>query len=300
MSMFTNKSILTWLQYFSDHAEIDLTTVRILDITGKNKNLLPTVRANRSVLVFTDAGHPEIFYTMWDAGLGECDIWYNEGSEPVGEMKHNKLSEMINRGINASAAMLINNPNARSTYRVGVSNDSFCQGSIRYVTSEIRAIIMNKLHLDERENLCAVSGESIAVEGAMATRYGHVVAVEYKSGDRQTMEENVAKFGLNNVTIVDSLESYSHRLPVPDVAFLVASPKLDIELKTLLRVNPNIRIVIYTLEFSMLNRVPSLLWDNGIEPAEVMQVEVSKLGRKDMFETPPSPWIISGRVRGQS
>ena len=66
MSIFNNESILAWLKYFSDHSEIDLSTVRILDITGENRNLLPTVQANRSVLVFTDGNHPEIFYSMAD------------------------------------------------------------------------------------------------------------------------------------------------------------------------------------------------------------------------------------------
>ena len=38
MSIFNNESILAWLKYFSDHSEIDLSTVRILDITGENRN----------------------------------------------------------------------------------------------------------------------------------------------------------------------------------------------------------------------------------------------------------------------
>ena len=131
MSIFNNESILAWLKYFSDHSEIDLSTVRILDITGENRNLLPTVQANRSVLVFTDGNHPEIFYSMWDEGMGDCEIWYNEGSEPQGPMKHNLLSEMIDRGVNVSAAMLINNPRAHSGYRIGLDNDSFSPGTIR-------------------------------------------------------------------------------------------------------------------------------------------------------------------------
>lgn len=294
MSIFTNESILAWLKYFSDNAEIDLSTIRILDITGENKNLLPTVQANRSVLVFTDGNHPEVFYSMWDAGMGDCEIWYNEGSNPEGPMKHNLLSEMIDRGVNVSAAMLIKNPRAHTAYRIGLDNSSFSPGSIRYVAPEIRAAIMNKLHLDETETLCAVSAESIAVEAAIALRRGNVVAVEYKEGDYQTMEENVVRFGLNNVRVVDDMESYSHRWPVPDVAFLVASPKLDLELQTLVKVNPKIRVVIYTLEFSFMSRIPGMLWDNGIEPTEIMQMQVSKVGRKDEIEVQPAPWIFSG------
>ena len=298
MSIFTNESILAWLKYFSDNAEIDLSNVRLLDITGENRNLLPTVQANRSVIVFTDGNHPEVFYSMWDAGMGDCEIWYNEGSDPSGPMKHNLLSEMIDRGVNVSAAMLINNHNAHTAYRIGLDNSSFSPGTIRYVDPEIRAVILKKLHLDERETICCVSGESIAVEAAIAVRRGNVVAVEYKPGDRQTMEENVVRFGLRNVLIVDDMESNSHSWPVPDVAFLVASPKLDLELKTLVRVNPKIRVVIYTLEFSFMSRIPGMLWENGIEPTEVMQLEVSKVGRKDEIEVQPAPWIFSGQAGG--
>ena len=290
MSIFNNESILAWLKYFSDNTTIDLSSIRILDITGDNKNLMATVQGNRSVLVFTDGNHPEVFYNMWDNGMGDCEVWYNEGSEPEGPMKHNLLSEMIDRGVNVSAAMLINNPNAHTGYRTGLDNSMFSPGSIRYVAPEIRAVIMNKLNLDEADNICVVSGESIAVEAAIAARKGKVVAVEYKEGDYQTMEENVLRFGLRNVIIVSDMEGWSHRWPVPDLAFLVASPKLDMELQSL------VRVVIYTLEFNYMSRIPGMLWDNGIKPTEIMQLEVSKVGRRDEIEVQPAPWIFSGQA----
>ena len=113
--IFTNSHILSWLQYFSDNTDIDLEHVKILDITRKNKNLIPAVEAHRCVLVFTEAGDKDIFYKMWDVGLGECEIIYNEGADPVGPIKRDKVSAMIDRGINASAGMIVLNPNARST-----------------------------------------------------------------------------------------------------------------------------------------------------------------------------------------
>ena len=82
--MFGNAQILSWLQYFSDNTQVDLEKVKILDITRKNKNLIPTVESHDAVLVFTEAGHADIFYRMSGAGLGECDVWYNNGSEPSG------------------------------------------------------------------------------------------------------------------------------------------------------------------------------------------------------------------------
>lgn len=99
-NLFTNAHILAWLQYFSDQANVDLERVKILDITRKNKNLIPTVESHRSTLVFTEAGHPDIFYRMFNAGLGECTVIYNEGSEPSGPIKQNKVYDMMDRGIN--------------------------------------------------------------------------------------------------------------------------------------------------------------------------------------------------------
>ena len=155
--MFGNSQILAWLQYYSDNTQIDLERVKILDITRKNKNLIPTVESNDAVLVFTEAGHADIFYRMWSAGLGECDVWYNTGSEPSGPIEHSKLKNMIDRGINASAAMLVLNPNARSTYKIGMHNTSFSRGSIHYVGSEIRAVILNKMRPTTRSASFRVS-----------------------------------------------------------------------------------------------------------------------------------------------
>ena len=76
--IFTNESILSWLQYFAKNTAIDLEKVKMLDITRKNKNLIPTVESHKAVLVFTEAGIDDIFYRMWNAGLGDCDVWYNE------------------------------------------------------------------------------------------------------------------------------------------------------------------------------------------------------------------------------
>ena len=295
--LFTNSHILSWLQYFSEHTQVDLEQVKLLDITRKNKNLIPTVESHRSVLVFTEAGHPDIFYRMFNAGLGECTVVYNEGSEPTGPIKENKVYDMIDRGINASAGMLILNPNARSTIKFGMDNQSFASGSVRYVGSEIRAVLLSKMRIDERKNVCVISGESIAVEAAILDGEGTVIAVEYNARDRRTMEENVNQFGLNNVTIIDHVDEETMAgLPVPDVTMLVASASMEQEMKCLLRLNPNMEFVIYTLDFEVAAGMPALCRGLGIQDVDVIQVSVSKLSNKNTFDAQPAPWIISGKA----
>ena len=295
--LFGNTHILTWLQYYADNTQVDLEKVKILDITRRNKNLIPTVESNDAVLVFTEAGHPDIFYRMWDVGLGECDVWYNVGSEPEGPICHNKVKEMIDRGINASAAMLILNPNARSTYKIGMRNSSFSKGSIHYVGSEIRSVILNKMHVSYGDNVCIISGESIAVEAAILASEGNIIAVEYNQSDRRTMEENIHQFGLNNITIIDHVTDETVKdLPVPTLTVLVASASMEQEIQCMLRLNPHMEFVVYTLDFRCAASLPALFEQYGIGETEVIQVSVSKLTSRNTFQTEPAPWIVSGHA----
>lgn len=295
--LFNNKSIIEWLSYFSESTEVDLEHVKLLDITRKNKNIIPTVEAHRCVLVFTEAGHPDIFYRMYNAGLGECTVIYNDGSEPVGPIKQDKLSNMIDRGINASAGMLILNPNARSTVKFGMDNSVLAKGAVKYVGSEIRAVILSKMRIEEGKNICTISSESIAVESAILDGEGTVIAVEYSSDDRSALEDNVDQFGLNNITIIDHVgEDTMKDLPVPDVTMLVASASMEQEIKYLLSINPNMEFVIYTLDFVVAASMPKLCKDFGFADPDIIQVAVSKVTSRHTYNAQPAPWIITIRA----
>ncbi len=289
---FGNGAILRWLSYFSEYDELDLATLLILDITRENKNLIPAVQSKRQVMVLTDAGHPDIFYDMWDAGLGDCDILYNEGSEPVGPIKHDKLQDMIDRGINAPAAMLIINENYRSTYQIGLQNQRFCSGSIRYVSSEIRAVIMSKLQAELRDTILTVGAASIAVEAALVAAEGTLIAVEHNGKDRATMEENAKNFGLNNVTVLGSVQE-AEDLPVPSKAFLVASEQTAEEIALLLERNPDMQIFVYTLDYPHLSALPEILKKQGLRMEEMVQIGVSRLSSRGTFDREPAPWLLT-------
>lgn len=294
--IFTNEVILSWLQYYAKNTTLDLEHVKIIDITRKNKNIIPTVEAHKTTMVFTNAGIDDIFYRLWNAGLGECEVWYNEGSDPSGEILHQKVKDMIDRGINASAGMLILNPNARNTAKIGLSNEMFQRGSIQYVGSEIRAIILNKMMVAPQDDICVIGGESIAIEAALMAPEGSVIAVEYSKADRATLEDNVSHFDLHNVKIIDHVDAESMKdCAVPSLVFLVASASTDQELAYLTQLNPNINVVIYTLDFKVAAGIQSTLHSLGITDIDTIQVSVSKLGSNNTFKQEPAPWIITGR-----
>ena len=51
--IFTNEVILDWLHYYAKNTALDLEHVKILDITRKNKNIIPTVESHKTTMVFT-------------------------------------------------------------------------------------------------------------------------------------------------------------------------------------------------------------------------------------------------------
>lgn len=296
--IFTNEVILSWLQYYAKNTTLDLEHVKIIDITKKNKNIIPTVEAHKTTMVFTNAGIDDIFYRLWNAGLGECEVWYNEGSDPSGEILNQKVKDMIDRGIHASAGMLIINPNARNTAKIGLDNEMFQRGSIRYVGSEIRAIILNKMSVDPQDDICVIGGASIAIEAALLAPEGTVIAVEYNSQDRATLEDNVAHFDLHNIKVIDHIDADSMKdCPVPSLVFLVASASTEQELRYLTGINPNINVVIYTLDFKVAAGIADTLQELGLTDIDTIQVSIAKLGSKNLFKQEPAPWIITARTR---
>ena len=125
---------------------------------------------------------------------------------------------------------------------------------------------------------------------------GTVIAVEYKEADRETMEENVNKFGLRNITIVDHVgEDTMGNLPVPDTTMLVASASLENELEYLTKINPDMEFVIYTLDFRVGANIRDILNRYGLTDITIIQIAVSKLTSKNVFENQPAHWIISAR-----
>jgi len=292
--MFNNGHIIAWLQYFSENTEVDLEHVKILDITRKNKNLIPAVEAHRCVLVFTEAGHPDIFYRMYNAGLGECTVIYNEGSIPEGPIKQDTVADMIERGINAAAGMIILNPNARSTVKFGMDNSALAKGSVKYVGSEIRAVLLSKMQIEEGKNICAINSESLVVESAILDGEGSIIAVEYNGNDRRALEENIALFGINNVSIIDRVDEESMKgLPVPDVTMLVASASMEQEIACLLKINPHMEFVIYTLDFVLAASMIDYCKTFCVSDPEIIQISVSKVTSRHNYDQQPAPWIIS-------
>jgi len=77
---------------------------------------------------------------------------------------------------------------------------------------------------------------------------------------------------------------------------LVASASMEQEISCLLKLNPHMEFVIYTLDFRCAASIPDMLKGYGIDEVEVIQIEVSKLSSKNTFQSEPAPWIITAKA----
>lgn len=294
---YSTNQILEWMGFFSQMMEVSPEKIKLLDICGKMKNVIPFVETHKRVLIFADELHEDLFYEFWEAGFGEYDMWYGVGIEEEGQVKKVKIKEVINRKITGPTVIFILNENTRESYRIGMKNEMFSKGPIKYVGNEIRAVIMSLLGVDSQDTICLVDAESIAIEAAFVAGDGTIICVENDKGAKETMEDNVKQFGVHNVQIIPDLSQESmDSIPVPRLSFIVANKHLEEDIVRLLQKNPKMQFVIYTLELDILSGIKDLFAKYNISNMEVMQITVSKTDKNSIFVTQPSPWLITGEV----
>ena len=111
---YATKQILNWMEYFSKEMQVSPEKIKLLDICGKQKNVIPTVEGHKRVLIFADESHEDLFYDFWEAGFGDYDMWYAVGIEEEGQVKHVKIKEVINRKITGPTVIFILNEKTRA------------------------------------------------------------------------------------------------------------------------------------------------------------------------------------------
>ena len=71
---YATKQILNWMEYFSKEMQVSPEKIKLLDICGKQKNVIPTVEGHKRVLIFADESHEDLFYDFWEAGFTDDGI----------------------------------------------------------------------------------------------------------------------------------------------------------------------------------------------------------------------------------
>jgi len=298
MKVFTGAEMLSWVGNFAERMNVSPEKIKMLNICGKKKNVLPTIETHKRVMIFADESQPDLFYELWEGGYGEYDMWLGVGNSIEDTVKTRKIKDFMDRKIKEPTVIFIINENTRESSRYGIRNEFFSKGSVNYVGHEIRAVIMNILSCDVGDTICIVSGESIVIEAAIEANEGTIIAVEPDKRDMQSLQDNVSKFGVHNVEIIPNISAETmENLPAPRLAFIVASKRVEEEIEALFKKNPKMQFVVYTLELDMLVKVKNIFEKYNIEDTGTLQISISKSDKRSVMVSQPSPWIISGEAR---
>ncbi|MDE6433838.1 MAG: Precorrin-6B methylase 2 [Lachnospiraceae bacterium] len=296
--MYTSGEMLNWVGNFAERMNVSPEKIKMLNICGKKKNVLPTIETHKRVMIFADESQSDLFYELWEGGYGDLDMWIGTGLSEENVVDTCKVKQFMDKKITEPVVIFIINENTREASRYGIKNEFFSKGSVNYVGHEIRAVIMNMLSCDVGDTICIVSGESIVIEAAIEASEGTIIAVEPDKRDMQSLQDNVSKFGVHNVEIISTIdEETMANLPMPRLAFIVASKRLEEEIAALLARNPKMQFIIYTLELDMVVSIKNIFAKYNIENTEVLQISIAKSDKRSVMVAQPSPWMISGEAR---
>lgn len=100
-----------------------------------------------------------------------------------------------------------------------VKDREFIRGKAPMTKEEIRFVSLGKLQVEENDVCLDIGGGtgSITVEMALFAKKGHVYSIEMKDDAFDTMNENIEKFNLTNVTLIkgnapDDLPVFNNKL----------------------------------------------------------------------------------------
>lgn len=144
---------------------------------------------------------------------------------------------------------------------------------------EIRAISIAKLGLQENSVLWDIGAGSgaVSIEATSIVRHGYIYAIEKDSDDIDIIKQNIKKFGVSNIEIVQTTAPAGlYKLPAPDAVFIGGSGG---RIKRIIKVvseliRPGGRLVINLSSLENMNAAIQTLKSVGLEP-EITLVNIS-------------------------
>ena len=189
----------------------------------------------------------------------------------------------------------------------GIPDGEFIRNRVPMTKEEVREVCICKLKLYEGAVVYDIgSGTgSIAVEIAGLSENIQVYAIEQKQDAVSLIEKNKKKFGVQNVTVVETMapEGLSE-LPVATHAFIGGSSgRLKEILNTLRHINPNMRIVVTAVSMETICEIKEVIsMDGMIKEKEVVQLQVSraeKTGSHHLMKSENPVWIFAFNLAGE-
>ena len=168
---------------------------------------------------------------------------------------------------------------------------------------EVRALALAKLRLADHHVVWDVGAGtgSVSLECALACPAGQVFAIEKNPEAVALLEENKARLGASNLTVVSGTAPEAlEGLPAPDRVFLGGtSGNMDEILNLIFEQNPAARVVCTAVTLETVGEAARLF--APLAEADMVQLSVTrtrKAGRYHLMDAQNPVWIFSGEGKG--
>ena len=271
---------------------------------GRDVNAAEYVRRNRLTFFLTGKNTAELSLRLCSAGFGDIRLYVGED---LGSDKQNVFcctaSELKDKALSSLCVVVAENPAPDASVQTGIDDSCFARGDVPMTKSEVRAVLMSKLHL-RPEMVCADIGcgsGSCTVEMALSAWMGMVYAIDPNPEAVALTKENLKRFHIGNTEVMlgtapDDIKD----IPPLDAAFIGGSKgHMDGIINEILGKNPDCRIVVSAIALQTLSSAMEAFKGAGIN-AEIVQIQSSaskQVGGLDMMMARNPIYLISGGGR---
>ena len=277
-----------------------------LSLHGRDENFVNAVNRNEKVFLLTGGDNTSsiIFKKLSDYGFGDLFGAVGERlSYPDEAITRGKISELAEIKYAPLSVIYIENPSCQNEMRFGICDDEFIRGDVPMTKSEVRAISLSKLKLNEKSIIWDIGAGtgSVSIECALFAHNGRVFSVEKKGDAVDLIRRNMLKFKADNISIISGEAPDALRdLPAPTNAFIGGSGgNLKDIINAILKKNPNARIVINTVTLEAQAQAFALLKEYGFNEFGAVSVNISRSKKAGAYnlmdaQNPVTVFVMQG------
>ncbi len=274
------------LQYFCAKLGRPWEDVRAVSLHGRDCDLARVVRENPAVFVLVGGadGARNALARLAQAGLGGLQAAVGERlGYPQERITRGAASLLAEGNYDPLSVVLVDNPNcAGRIVTHGLPDEAFDRDETPMTKSEVRSVSLSKLALTRDAVVYDVGSGSGSVSVEAALLADRVYAIEMKPQAAALTRQNVEKFHLANVEVIEGKAPDALGcLPAPTHAFIGGSSgSMKAIVDCMLEKNPRVRIVANAVTLESVAELSELA--KAFDHADIAEVSVSKprqLGR---------------------
>lgn len=279
---------------------------RIVSAHAAAANVLGEVLNHPAVFFLTGAGQTaeHIIAELCDAELGDAAVTVGQNLGCAQErIIAGRAAELHGRSFSSLCVVLVENTQTflRPSFAPGIPDAEFIRGAAPMTKREVRALALSLLCLAPNAlvyDIGAGTG-SVAVEMALAARWGRVWAVESAPERCTLVQQNKQKFGAWNMTVVQGAAPAAlDALPAPDAVFVGGSGGAlpDITAAVLAK-NPAVRIVLAAAALQTLAAAQDAFCTHGLTNVQTVQISAARgveRGRYTLLEPQTPVFLLAG------